>query len=117
MRRSFEIVLLYVFATAATNLLTQAIPGLSIGHGTQAVSGVDRAANSFSPGGGLGETLFGSLLAGLETFEAITQAVFALPILMGNIGVPDPIVVFLMAPAPLVIVYDAIHLVTGRFSK
>lgn len=117
MRRTFEVVLLYVFATAATNLLTQAIPGLTIAHGTTARSGVERAANSFGPGGGLGETLFGSLLAGLETFEAITQAVFALPILMGNIGVPEPIVVFLMAPAPLVIVYDAIHLVTGRLNK
>lgn len=117
MRRTFEIVLLYIFATASTNLLTQAIPGLSIAHGTDARAGVDQAASSFAPGGGLGETLFGSLLAGLETFEAISQGVFALPILMGNIGIPEPIIVFLMAPAPLVIVYDAIHLITGRLNK
>jgi hypothetical protein len=116
MRRTFEVVLLYLFATGATNLLSLAIPGLTIAHGTTARSGVEQAANNFRPGGGLGETLFGSLLAAAQTFESIAEAVFALPILLGNLGVPSPVIVFVMIPAPLVIVYDAIHIITGRLA-
>jgi len=117
MRRSFEVVLFYIMATAASNLLSAAIPGLSIAHGTgTAQRELDTAIGSFKPGGGLGETLFGALQAGLQTFGAITDVVFALPILMGNLGVPSAIIVFLMSPAAFVIVYDGIHLMTGRLS-
>lgn len=117
MRRSFEVVLFYLFATGAANLLSQALPGVSISHGTGATrSSLDQSINSFDPGSGLGETLFGALQAGLTTFEGIIEAIFALPILMGNLGVPGPIIAFLMLPAGLVVVYDGIHIMTGRFA-
>lgn len=117
MRRSFEVVLFYIMATAATNLLTAALPGVSIAHGTNAErAALDSSINSFEPGGGLGETLFGALIAGLNSFEQIAQAIFALPIFMGNLGIPDPVIAFLMAPAGFVILYDGMHIVTGRLS-
>jgi len=117
MRRSFEIILFYIFATASTNLITLAVPGISIAHGTESTrQGLEQSVNSFQPGGGLGETLFGALQAALSTFEAISQVVFALPILLNNLGVPRPITTFLMAPLAFVVLYDGLHIVTGRLS-
>lgn len=118
MRRSFEVVLFYIMATAATNLVTRAVPGISIAHGTGAAKKqLESSIAGFAPGSGIGDTLFGSLLAGLNTLEAISQSIFALPILMSNLGVPGPIIVFLMAPAGFVILYDGIHIVTGRLAR
>lgn len=118
MRRSFEIVLFYIFATASSNLITTAVPGLSVAHGTgDTRQALDSTVQGFTPGGGLGETLFGALQAALGTFSGIIEAVFALPILLGNLGVPSPIVAFLMAPLGFVVLYDGIHIMTGRLSK
>lgn len=117
MRRSFEVVLFYIFATASANLLSAAIPGLSIAHGTGAArEGLSESVNNFNPSGGLADTLFGSLLAVLDVFEGMVTAATALPTLLGNLGVPGPIVAFLMAPLGFIIVYDGMHIMSGRLN-
>lgn len=118
MRRSFEVVLFYIFATASANLISRAVPHLNVAHGTGSTRrGLESSINSFRPGGGLGETLFGALLSALNTFEGVVEAIFALPILLGNVGVPGPITAFLMAPLGFVVLYDGLHIMTGRLSR
>jgi hypothetical protein len=110
--------LFYIFATASANLITTAIPNLTVAHGTEKTrQGLQQTVQGFQPGGGLGETLFGSLQAGLRTFGGLIEAIFALPILLENLGIPSPITAFLMAPLGFVVLYDGIHIMTGRLSR
>jgi hypothetical protein len=118
MRRSFELVLLYVMLTASSNLLNAAVPSINIyASSRRADSALQQAQGSFNPGGGLGETLFGALLSAINTVELLFEAIAAFPLVLGNIGVPGPVVAFLTAPFFLVIMYDGLHIMTGRLSR
>lgn len=113
MNRTQEIVLFYIMATAATNLVTAAVPNLNLAHGSSgALNSVQQASDSFNPGGGLGDTLFGALQAVLSVIQDLATGIFALPILLNNLGIPDPIIAFLMAPAGFVVATSAMNIFT-----
>jgi hypothetical protein len=72
------------------------------------------AARNIEPGGGFGATLFQLFIAVARSFEAIFEFVLAGPSMLINIGIPEPLVLFLFLPVPLLIGRDVAYLLTGR---
>lgn len=120
MRRSFKIVVFYLFLTSGANLLAAA--GITKAMGVEAPVGVSgtrgevEQASKQLAGADTGDSLFGLVTGVADTFGTITKAAFALPDLLGAIGIPGPLVGFLFAPLVVVVAYDAAHLLTGRFA-
>jgi hypothetical protein len=71
------------------------------------------AARNIKPGGA-GDTLFQMFVAVARSFEAIFEFMLAGPSMLINIGIPEPLVFFLFAPAALLIGRDVAYLLTGR---
>lgn len=119
MRRTFKLVVFYLFLTGAANLLgaagvTQAM-GVEVGAFSNAGEKSKQAASGLA-GADTGDSLFGLITGVAESVSTIFEAAFALPDLLGAIGVPGPIVGFLFAPLVIVVAYDGAHLLTGRFA-
>jgi len=118
-RRTPAIVIFFIFFSAAASLLE--VSGLTAAMGVEAPVGMTTALNeatgamnSISASEGIGDTLFGSFVAAARSMEALGRGVFAGPILLTSVGIPSPIVVFLFAPATIIVGLDIYHALTGR---
>jgi len=120
MRRTFKIVIFYMFLTAGANLLREAGITAAMGVGVPGGVSTTRAeveqASQKLAGADTGDNLFGLITGVADTVGTIAKAAFALPDLLGAAGVPGAIITFLFAPLVVVVAYDAAHLLTGRFA-
>lgn len=120
MRRSFKLVVFYLFLTASANLLRGA--GVTTAMGVSAPAGTSQAeetatsAASSLVGTNTGDNIFGLVTGVASSVSEIFKAAFALPDLLGAIGIPAPIIAFLFAPLVIVLAYDGAHILTGRLS-
>ncbi|RAW44064.1 hypothetical protein DQW50_16190 [Halorubrum sp. 48-1-W] len=121
MRKSWAITTFMLFFNGGAVLLevtgVTAAWGVESPTGTTAALGDAQAAmNGIQASGGLADTLFGSFAAAANAVEAIGRAVIAGPLLMAAAGIPEPFLVFLFAPAGLIVGRDILHALTGRFA-
>ena len=120
MRRTFKIVVFYVFLTASIQLLAGAgvlgAMGVDIAPGVSSAEQDARTAAESLDGSDSDNTLFGLITGVANSVSTIFKVVFAVPNLLLHIGIPGPIVAFLTAPLVFVVAYDGAHLLTGRFS-
>jgi hypothetical protein len=72
------------------------------------------ATRKIQPGGGFGKTLFQLYISVTSSFQAVFEFITAGPSMLINIGIPEPLVVFLFAPAALIIGRDIAYLLIGR---
>jgi len=121
MRKTWAITIFLIFFNSGAVLLE--VTGVTAAWGVESPTGTvaaltdaQEAMNGLRASGGLADTLFGSFAAAASAVEAVGRAVFAGPILLTNAGVPEPFVVFLFAPAALIIGRDILHALTGRFA-
>jgi len=119
LRKTPTIVVFFVFFSAAAGLMEAT--GLTSAMGVQSPTGATDALDDsvmaieqVSAADSVGDTLFGSFVAGARAIEALARGVFAGPLLLTGVGVPAPFVVFLFAPAAIIVAMDAIHYLTGR---
>jgi MFS superfamily sulfate permease-like transporter len=122
MRRSFVIVLLYAWMTAATNMLILAGIPSAMGVSppsttvTDSFQSLQQNAETITTGN-VGDTLFGLLSAAIDTFELVVGVVFAVPEFLAALGVPTIIIGALGGPLAVVVIYDFMHLFSGRFGS
>ena len=120
MRRTWKIVVFYVFLTASIQLLAGAgvlgAMGVDVAPGVSSEESEARTAAESLDGSDSDNTLFGLITGVANTVATIFQVAFALPNLLLHIGIPGPIVAFLTAPVAFIVAYDGTHLLTGRFS-
>lgn len=119
LRKTPAIVVFFIFFSAAGGLLeaTGVTAAMGVESPTGATDALDEsveAINTVSAAEGIGDTLFGSFVAGARAIEALARGVFAGPLLLTAVGVPSPFVAFLFAPAAIIVTMDAIHYLTGR---
>jgi hypothetical protein len=121
MRKVFAITAFFLYFNAAAIMLE--VTGVTEAWGVASPTGVtpaldkaQSALNGINASGGLADTLFGSFTAVGSVIEALGRAVFAGPLLLSAAGVPDVFVVFLFAPAALIVGRGIIHALTGRFA-
>lgn len=119
MRISMKIAIVLVFLNSAAELMRST--GIAEAMGTDPEPGASaklqsalEAARGIKPGGGFGETLFRLFISVTRSFEAIFEFVLAGPSMLINIGIPEPLVFFLFAPAALIIGRDVAYLLIGR---
>jgi len=121
MRKTFAITIFYLYLTAAANLLeiiglTEAWGvGTPVGVTTQADK-VVKEAKTIDVGVSILESLISVFSAAASTLEGIARAVFALPLFLESMGIPDPFVAFFMAPAAVIVGRDILHALSGRFA-
>lgn len=72
------------------------------------------AARNIKGSSGPGDTLLQLFNAVTNSFEAVFAFVMAGPSMLINIGIPEPLVFFLFAPAALIVGRDTVYLLTGR---
>lgn len=119
LRRTPAIVIFFIFFSAGASLLE--VSGTTAAMGVEAPVGVTTALdeatasmNNISASEGIADTLFGAFVTAARSMEALGRGVFAGPILLTSAGIPSPIVVFLFAPAAIIVGLDIIHYLTGR---
>jgi hypothetical protein len=121
MRKSFAIAIFLIYFNSAAVLLevtgVTASWGVASPTGTvQALAEAQQAMNGIQASGGLADTLYGSFTAVASAIEAVGRGVIAGPLLLTAAGVPSPFVVFLFAPAALIVGRDIMHALSGRFA-
>jgi len=119
MRISMKIAIVLVFLNSGAELMRTS--GIAEAMGADPEPGAAAkmqaaldAARDIEPGGGFDDTLFQLFVAVANSFEAIFEFVLAGPSMLINIGIPEPLVFFLFAPAALLIGRDVAYLLTGR---
>lgn len=121
MRKIWTITIFLIYFDAFAVLLE--VSGIAAAWGVKSPTGTvaalqdaQDAMNGIQASAGLGDTLFGLFVAGASAIEALGRALLAGPLLLSAAGIPDPLVVFLFAPAPIVVGRAIIHALTGRFA-
>jgi len=120
MRISMKIAIVLVFLNSAAELMrtTGIAEAMGVnpspGAAAKMQEALKAARNINRGGGGFGDTLFQLFVAVTNSFEAIFEFVLAGPSMLINIGIPEPLVFFLFAPAALIIGRDVAYLLTGR---
>ena len=119
MRISMKIAIVLVFLNSAAELMRS--NGIAEAMGVNPEPGAAakmqaalEAARKIRGSAGGGDTLLQLFLAVTNSFEAIFEFVLAGPSMLINIGIPEPLVFFLFAPAALIIGRDVAYLLTGR---
>ena len=119
MRRSPAIVVFFIYFTAAANVLetvglTDAM-GISTGvTASDRLAEAQAAAASVRTGGGFADSLFGIYNAVAATMQAVVAGVGAGPRLLTGAGIPEWAVVFLFAPAAVIVGLDIVYYLSGR---
>lgn len=121
MRKIWAITIFLIYFDAFAVLLE--VSGITAAWGvksptgtTAALADAQAAMNGIQASGGLSDTLFGLFIAAGSAVEAVGRALLAGPLLLSAAGIPDPLVVFLFAPVPIVIGRAILHALTGRFA-
>ena len=118
MRISMKIAIVLVFLNSAAVLMrTTGIAeamGVNPEPGAAAKMKAALEAARKIRGSGGGDTLLQLFLAVTNSFEAVFEFVLSGPSMLINIGIPEPLVFFLFAPAALIIGRDVAYLLTGR---
>jgi hypothetical protein len=84
------------------------------GAGAKMEAALEAARKVNQGGGGFGDTLFQLFVAVTNSFEAVFKFVTAGPSMLINIGIPEPLVLFLFAPVALLVGRDIAYMLTGR---
>jgi hypothetical protein len=119
MRISMKIAVVLVFLNSAAELMRSSGVAEAMGADPEPGAAAEMqaaldAARSIEPGGGPGDTLFQLFVAVANSLEAVFEFVLAGPSMLINIGIPEPLVLFLFAPAALIVGRDTVYLLTGR---
>lgn len=119
MRRSPAIVVFFIYFTAAANVLeTVGLTGaMGITTGVTAserLADAQTAAAQVTAGGGFADSLFGIYTAVTSTMRAVVAGVSAGPRLLMAAGIPEWAVVFLFAPAAVIVGLDIVYYLSGR---
>jgi len=119
MRISMKIAIVLVFLNSAAELMRAT--GIAEAMGANPEPGAAakmqaalEAGRNIQPGGGFGRTLFQLFISVTRSFQAVFEFVTAGPSMLINIGIPEPLVFFLFAPAALIIGRDIAFLLIGR---
>ena len=119
MRISMKIAIVLVFLNSAAELMRTTGIAEAMGANPEPGAAAEmRAAldalRNIQPSGGFDQTLFQLFISVTGSFRAVFKFVLAGPSMLINIGIPEPLVFFLFAPAALIIGRDIAFLLTGR---
>lgn len=118
MRASVKIVVMLMFLNAGAELLraagiAQAMGINDPGAAAEMNDATSSARDITASGGGL-DTLYQLYITATQGVSAIFEFVWSGPSMLINIGVPEPIVVFLFAPLAVVVGIDIVYYLTAR---
>jgi hypothetical protein len=114
-----KIAVMLVFLNAAAELMRSSGIAEAMGANPEPGAGAKmeaalEAARKVDQGSGVADTLFTLFHAVTNSFEAVFKFVTAGPSMLINIGIPEPLVIFLFLPVPLLIGRDVAYMLTGR---
>lgn len=119
-RTSMNLVVILFLLNASAGLLVAS--GFAADIGIDLDPGADdeldtanETAQSIQTGSSIGETLFGALAAAGKTATTIFSVIFIAPLMFENLGVPTWITAFVFAPMYIIVGYDILNILTGRF--
>lgn len=119
MRKTTKLVVFLIMLHAAAGLLSASGVAADMGvlpdpGGDKRVGDAQSAAESVKAEGGIADTLFALYTSVTDSIRTVFNTVFALEIMLANLGIPVYVTAFLAAPVPIIVGMDIVYALTGR---
>lgn len=119
MTRTANLVIFLILLNAAAGFLVASGWTEDVGvtpepGGDEHVENTTNASQNVKPSGGLLGTLFALFNSVTKSFQAMIGIVFAGPLLLANLGIPNWVLGFFFAPLYFIVALDIIYLLVGR---
>lgn len=119
MRKSTKLVVFLIMLHAGAGLLSASGVAADMGvlpdpGGDEKIDTAQSSAENVEAEGGIADTLFALYTSVTNSIMGVFNTVFALELMLSNLGIPVYVTAFLAAPVPIIVGLDIVYALTGR---